>query len=126
MSHCDSRAWRASRQARERAAYGVVAASVNVSVLWYPPTSSASVAATGCLNWTATGALANGPVHVFRTTGLEAPPIGANAPPAAAWSACGRARSPLTRCPGAVDDRSATVSLAPCALEVAVTVVEAR
>src|SRR4051794_30919663 len=124
MSHCDSRAWRASRQARERADYGVVAASVNVSVLWYAPTSSASVAATGCLNWTATAALANGPVQVFRTAGLDA--IGANAPPAAAWSPCGRASSPLTRCPGAVEDRSVTESLAPYALEVAVTVVDAR
>jgi len=66
------------------------------------------------------GSALTGPVQLFSGVGSLAPPTGAGAPPAETFSACGSAKPPLTRCPGALALGSCTVSVASAAVEVTV------
>src|SRR3954470_17002128 len=78
-----------------------------------------------------TGSLETGPPYVSRVVGADEPPTSASARPvpaglaATAWRACGSANAPFTRWPVAVEDGSATLSVASPAVEMTLAVVSA-
>src|SRR5688572_29430262 len=83
-----------------------------------------------CWNATVAMSLVTGAPYVSTAVGAAAPPTSANAPPVPAgldaftWSADGSENAPLTRCPVAVGDGSATLSVASPAVEMTVAVVD--
>src|SRR5262245_36079023 len=99
---------------------------VNVRVLEYDPVRSASLAPIVCLKLTVTDSLEVGAVQLLSSVGAALPPTGANAPPAFACRACGNENVPLTRCPVATDDGSATLKAASPAVEITFALVCAK
>src|SRR3954468_6492607 len=106
--------------------HGVVVDSVNVRVLLYAPVRSASLAPIACENVIVTESLDTGALYVSRGVGAEEPPTLASAPPvpaalvAFACRADGSENDPFTRWPVAVEDGSATESVASPADEMTV------
>src|SRR3954470_2187435 len=84
-----------------------------------------------CENVMATGSLETGPPYVSRVVGADEPPTSFRAPPvpaglvALAWRAWGSENAPFTRWPVAVEDGSATLSVASPAVEMTLAVVAA-